>query len=92
MDLKKKIHQNGMSLAQVAKQMGIAAPTLSKICSNENPKYSSLEKIADAMGISVSDLVSDVNRKDNHSEIECPYCHKKIMIYSKIKSAKITES
>ena len=86
MDIKKKIQQRGMTLAQVAEKMGIAAPTLSAICSNRNPKFNSLEKIADALGISVSELVSDSDHQSSHAEIECPYCHRKIIIETKILS------
>lgn len=86
MDIKKKIQQRGMTLAQVAEKMGVAAPTLSAICSNKNPKFNSLEKIADALGISVSELVSDSDHQNSPAEIECPHCHKKIIIETKILS------
>ncbi len=87
MNIKKKIQQQGMTLAQVADKMKISAPTLSSICSNTNPKFNSLVKIADAIGISVGELVSDYNTNSN-SEIECPYCHKKIIISAKISKEK----
>ena len=86
MDIKKKIQQHGMTLAQVAEKMGVAAPTLSAICSSKNPKFNSLEKIADALGITVSELVSDSDNQKTPAEIECPHCHKKIVIETKIQS------
>ena len=59
MNIKKKIQQQGMTLAMVAEKMNIKAPTLSTIINNKNPKYESLQKIADALGITVSELVSE---------------------------------
>ncbi len=88
MDIKKKIQQRGMTLAQVAEKMEIAAPTLSAICSNTNPKFNSLIKIADAIGITVSELVSDSDSTNPTTEIECPHCHKKIIISAKINEEK----
>lgn len=84
MDIKKKIQQYGMTSAEVAEKMGVSAPTLSAICSSKNPKFNSLEKIANAIGITVSELVSDSYNDNSPAEIECPYCHKKIIIKTEI--------
>jgi transcriptional regulator with XRE-family HTH domain len=82
MNIKKKIQQNGMTLAMVAEKIGIKAPTLSTIINSNNPKFESLQKIADAIGISVSELVSD-SEENKSATIQCPHCGKPITIEAK---------
>ena len=77
MDIKGKIHQYGMTPTQVAEKMGIKAPTLSKMLKNQSSlKMSSIERIAEAIGCNVSDLVSDTDSKDKESKMVCPHCGK----------------
>ena len=76
MDIKKKIQQYGMTTTQVAGKMGIKAPTLSKMLKNQSSlKMSSLERIAEAVGCTVSELVSDDTTK-----FTCPKCGAKFTI------------
>ncbi|MBO6033997.1 MAG: helix-turn-helix transcriptional regulator [Prevotella sp.] len=82
MNIKKKIQQQGMTLAMVAEKMNIKAPTLSTIINNKNPKYESLQKIADALGITVSELVSE-SEENKTATIHCPHCGKPITIEAK---------
>ena len=79
MDIKKKIQEHGMTLAQVAEKLSVSPPTLSAICKNKNPKLNTLKRIADAIGITLSELVSDDN-EESVANIVCPYCGKKIRI------------
>ena len=54
--------QLGLSLAKLAKQAGVPQRTLSHICSNPRagfaPNLRTIEQIANALGISVADLLS----------------------------------
>ena len=76
MDIKKKILQHGMTPSQVAEKMGIKAPTLSKMLKNQSGiKLSSVERIADAIGCTASELLSDET-----STFTCPKCGTKFTI------------
>lgn len=81
MDIKGKIQQYGMTPTQVAEKMGVKAPTLSKMLKNQSSlKMSSIERIAEAIGCTVSDLVSDTDLKDKELKMVCPHCGKVITI------------
>lgn len=76
MDIKKVITAKGWTTVSLAKAMGVKQPSLSRMI-NGNPTLDNLKKMADAMGISVSELVSD---GDTPATIICPHCGKPIKI------------
>lgn len=81
MDIKKVIRGHGMTLQEVAAQMrnnrggiGITQPSMSSIVSG-NPTIDKLKEIANIVGCSLSELVSE----DSDSiTITCPHCGKVI--------------
>ena len=71
MNIKSKIISQGFTISKVAKEMDITQPSLSSILKNGNPELNTLRKIADIIGLSVVDLISD---DDFKREIRCPRC------------------
>lgn len=57
-DIKKKIKELGFTTQQIASKLNISQQAVSQAI-NGNPTLSRLEQIADAMDITVSELVSD---------------------------------
>lgn len=76
MDIKKVINDRGFTLQQVADALGISQQAVSQAV-NGNPSLSRLRQIAEAIGVTVSQLVADdgapITRK-------CPHCGKPINI------------
>lgn len=78
MDLKKTIKRQGFTLDGVAQEMGISKSAMSQIV-NGNPTYSKLQEIANIIGISVSELVSD-GTDERPATLRCPHCGKEIQV------------
>ena len=86
MDIKRKIKECGFTISQVAALMtakdgskGISQPTLSSLIAGGNPTFNKLCEIADILGISVSELVSDCT--SSSGTITCPNCGKPITLH-----------
>lgn len=80
MDIKKVINDRGFTLQQVADKLGISQQAVSQAV-NGNPSLSRLKQIAEAIGITVSQLVADDTDTDQQSpQIICPHCGKPINI------------
>jgi transcriptional regulator with XRE-family HTH domain len=75
--IKEVIKEKGLTIQQVANQMGINRVGLSNHI-NGNPSVEVLQRIADAIGVSVSELF-DKPAKDE-VKISCPHCGKDINI------------
>lgn len=58
MNIKKVIKQKGWTMERLASAMGITQPSVSSII-NGNPSLSRLQEIANVIGVSLSELVSD---------------------------------
>lgn len=78
MDIKKVISSRGFTLKNVADRIGISQQAVSQAV-NGNPSLSRLKEIADAIGVSVSELLSDDDSMEKTS-ITCPHCGKTINI------------
>jgi len=78
MDIKKRIRDRGMTIVEVAAKMGISQPALSKLITNGNPSYGKLCEIAEALGITVSELVADDETAE--TSLVCPHCGKAIHV------------
>ena len=63
-------------MEELATKMGISQPSLSSIV-NGNPTLAKLKSLADAMEISVPDLLMDDKDKQT---IICPHCGKVIKV------------
>lgn len=73
--IKEIIKSKGLTLQDVADKIGVARMTLANTLQKNNPTISTLEKIADALGVSVFDLFED----DRVTSV-CPHCGKPIKI------------
>lgn len=88
MDIKRKIKEKGFTISQIAAQMtnnrtgqiGMSQGSLSTILSG-NPTVGTLSEIANILGISLSELVSDEETKESTSAVfSCPHCGAKLSI------------
>ena len=72
--IKEILKSKGMTSAQLAERLGITKGALSNSI-NKNPTLSTLEKIADALDVSIIDLF-----ENKRSSVNCPHCGKPISI------------
>ena len=72
-DIKKRIRECGFTTQQIAESLGISQQAVSQAI-NGNPSLSRLEQIASAIGITVSELVSDAPGHIIVPQMHCPYC------------------
>lgn len=63
---KKKIRialaENDMTQTELAVKLGIKQPSLSNMITRRNPKYETVERIANALGKKVEDIVTEEYR------------------------------
>ena len=67
----------GLTQKEVAEKMGITQGALSNALSN-NPKLSTLEQIANAIGCGMGEFFQEDDTAYSSSVIVCPHCGKKI--------------
>ena len=72
-DIKKRIRECGFTTQQIAEKLNISQQAVSQAI-NGNPSLSRLEQIAGAIGITVSELVSDAPASHIEPQQKCPYC------------------
>lgn len=77
--VKEVIKAKGLTMQQVADVLGITRDTLTRNI-NGNPTIETLEKIAKALGVSVSDLLDEERPEEDKNTITCPHCGKNINI------------
>ena len=72
-NLKRLISQSGLSQARLAEIAGISTAYLSQVIhgKNEGPNLDTLERIAEALNTTVSDLFMDPEAERVHSVEEC---------------------
>ena len=79
--LKKRVSEvasaKGITLQNLAKEIGITYQTLYTTLTL-NPKISSIQRIANALGVDVIELLTE-NRPDE-AIIKCPHCGKSIRL------------
>ncbi|MBD3591178.1 helix-turn-helix domain-containing protein [Bacteroides sp. GM023] len=75
--IKEVIKEKGMTITELADKMGINRVNLSNMV-NGNPTVETLNKIADALGVAVTELFEQP-KKDSIS-ISCPHCGKSVNI------------
>lgn len=75
--IKEVIKENGTTITELADKMGINRVNLSNMI-NGNPTYETLEKIATALGVNITELFDQP--KNNTTGIACPHCGKNINI------------
>ena len=75
--IKEVIKENGTTITELADKMGINRVNLSNMI-NGNPTYETLENIATALGVNITELFDQP--KNNTAGITCPHCGKNINI------------
>lgn len=78
MRIRETIKEKGFTIEAVANKIGITRVTLSQNIAG-NPSYSTMKKIADAIGCNVGDFFSD--ELDN--SVTCPNCGAKLELKQK---------
>lgn len=75
--IKELSKQNGIALNVLAEQIGISATSLSCIITGkQKPSLDTLEKIANALGVPISELFE----APKTGAAVCPYCGKELKI------------
>ncbi len=74
--IKELCKERGILVKDLAEKLGITSIGLSKSINQPYPQLQTLEKIASALGVEVSDLF----RPSGDTRIVCPYCGKGIVI------------
>lgn len=81
MDIKKiieeRIKEHGISKKDFAERMGIHPANLNSMIMS--PSFPTLTKIAETLGISLSELVSD-GTNERPTSLRCPHCGKEIHV------------
>lgn len=75
--IKEVIKEKGMTITELADKMGINRVNLSNMV-NGNPTVETLNKIADALNVPVTELFEQP--KTNTVSLTCPHCGKNIEI------------
>ena len=65
--------KQGVNKKVLAERMGIQPQNINSTVLN-NPKFEMLEKVADTLGVTVSELVSDAPGHIIEPQQKCPYC------------------
>ena len=68
--VKELAKEKGLNIADVANRMGIKAPALSRIINGSNTTTDTLQKIANALGVPISELFE----RPESDTITCPKC------------------
>ena len=85
-----KLH--GITQRQIAEKMGVTDNSLSMTLSKNNPQLSTLTDIADAMGVSVLqllaspeelELLTGQSQEEHGKVLRCPHCGEEIELYVK---------
>lgn len=75
--IKEEAKEHGLTLADVAKRLGIKATSLSQSLARNSFSTDKLEEIANAIGCEVVDLF---DRPKNKVALICPHCGKPLNI------------
>lgn len=77
--IKELCREKGVTISAIAEQIGTTQTSLSRaLGDNGNPTLETLEKIATALGVNISELFDQP--KNNTTGITCPHCGKNINI------------
>lgn len=76
--IKEVAKEKGYTMQELADKVGVVRDTLTRQA-NGNPTISTLQKIADALEVDITDLFTESDeRKPNI--IKCPHCNKDIVL------------
>ena len=71
--IKETIKRYGLTQSEIARRMGVTPNNINYILYNNNPCFDTLQKIADAIGCDVKELISEW-QPDNTITFQCPDC------------------
>ncbi|MGD9931772.1 MAG: helix-turn-helix domain-containing protein [Mangrovibacterium sp.] len=74
--MKEIAKSKGLTVADVARRMGIKAPALSRIINGANTTTDTLQKIADALEVPMPELFE----QPQNEIVNCPHCGGRIKI------------
>lgn len=83
MKYKNILKKYGVTQEELAKRLGLNRVTIARTLSEENdPRESTIRKIASAIGCDVAELFQDPNTPEENGKavIYCPHCGKTIQI------------
>ena len=89
MRVKAILKDKQMTLNDLAQKLGISRQAL-YLQINNNPRISTLQRIADALGLPVGQLFDQAPQPKNadHTTITCPHCGEKLVINLSISDKK----
>lgn len=76
-NIKKVAREHGKTMLQIAQEMGVAQPHISRTINNPRITYEDLTKIANIIGCEIQDFF-------NEQKIVCPHCGKEIKVELKL--------
>ena len=80
MHIKETLKQRGLKQNDLAERLGINRVSLSRLLSDKNDmRFSTIKKIADAIGCDVAEFFTPEETEDNNTII-CPHCGEKLVI------------
>ena len=78
--IKELAKNNNLSLLELSAKVGISKTSLSQIVTGkQKPSLDTLEKIASALNVGISDLFGDSVASDANT-LRCPHCGKPIRV------------
>lgn len=80
--IKELLKERNMTQKELAQKIGVSAVSLNRYLTG-NTSVSSLEKIAEALGVEISELFVHRNTEEANSTIVCPHCGNKFHIVIK---------
>ena len=82
--------EHGKSVSQLASDMGVLQPQLSRTINNPRITLEDMSKLADAIGCKVSDFFRDEMEEEtaHGSSLVCPHCGKPISVELSIVESK----
>ena len=86
--IEKRIAESGKTKREVTELAGINSGNLNKMLAS--PSWPTLERIAQALGITVSELVADNPVSHIEPQMHCPYCGKELRL-AKVEEMKATD-
>ena len=80
LQIKEALKKRGLKQNDLAERLGINRVSLSRLLSDKNDmRFSTIKKIADAIGCDVSEFFKPEETEDNNT-ITCPHCGEKLVI------------
>lgn len=80
--IKELLKERNMTQKELAQKIGVSAVSLNRYLTG-NTSVSSLEKIAEALDVEISELFVHRNTEEVNSTIACPHCGSKFHIVIK---------